>query len=102
MTHMSRRTFISIAGVAGKHLTNPIPPDAPNAQRRVVPVTPSGAMDHPNPDPGEGYPQVNTQLYGTVLPVTNSAASMANPVVGLYPWGTRKVGTYQVPTLQEL
>jgi phospholipase C len=58
-------------GVAGKHLTNPIPPDADQAQRRVVPVAKGDAMEDPNPDPGEEYPHVNTQLYGTVLPAAN-------------------------------
>jgi phospholipase C len=29
-------------------------------------------MGLPNPDPGEEYPHVNTQLFGTVLPATNA------------------------------
>jgi phospholipase C len=29
-------------------------------------------MGMPNPDPGEEYPHVNTQLFGTVLPATNA------------------------------
>src|SRR5205823_3285636 len=54
-------------GVAGKQLSNPIPHDAHSAERGVVPVSPGTVMDNPNPDPGEEYPHVNTQLYGTVL-----------------------------------
>jgi phospholipase C len=30
-------------------------------------------MGQPNPDPGEEYPHVNTQLFGTVLPATNAS-----------------------------
>src|SRR3712207_753278 len=58
-------------GVAGKALSNPIPDYADQADRRVVPVAKGYVMDNPNPDPGEEYPHVNTQLYGTVLPETN-------------------------------
>ena len=31
-------------------------------------------MGQPNPDPGEEYPHVNTQLFGTVLPATNASS----------------------------
>jgi phospholipase C len=69
-------------GVAGKSLSNPIPPSAPDAGRQVVPVAQGTVMDNPNPDPGEEYPHVNTQLYGTVLPAENwdrSALQTAAP-----------------------
>src|SRR5207244_5785722 len=58
------------------------PPDAHSAERGVVPVSPGTRMDNPNPDPGEEYPHVNTQLYGTVLPASNRfrhASRMASP-----------------------
>jgi phospholipase C len=58
-------------GVAGKFLANPIPPDAEQAQRQVVSVEKGHGMEAPNPDPGEEYPYVNTQLYGTVHPAAN-------------------------------
>lgn len=29
-------------------------------------------MSHPNPDPGEQYPHVNTQLFGTIDPASNA------------------------------
>lgn len=29
-------------------------------------------MSHPNPDPGEAYPHVNTQIFGTIEPTTNA------------------------------
>jgi phospholipase C len=39
-------------------------------------------MDNPNPDPGEEYPHVSTQLFGTVNPDDNrykSATAMSEP-----------------------
>lgn len=63
-------------GVAGRNLSNPIPQDVPGAERKMVPVHPATDMDTPDPDPGEEYPHVNTQLYGTVSPVTNRFASV--------------------------
>jgi phospholipase C len=58
-------------GVAGRSLSNPIPADAPGADRAVVPVHPAENMHIPDPDPGEEHPHVNTQLYGTVSPPEN-------------------------------
>jgi len=69
-------------GVAGKNLSNPIPPGADEADRGIAPVAPGATMDNPNPDPGEEYPHVNTQLYGTILPDANrahDALAMAAP-----------------------
>lgn len=61
-------------GVAGKNLANPIPPYADQAGRGTVPVGRGTVMDNPNPDPGEEYPHINTQLFGTVLPEANRFA----------------------------
>jgi phospholipase C len=61
----------SFEGVAGRTLSNPIPDYAPDAQRGVVPVHPAENMDTPNPDPGEEYQHVNTQLFRTVFPPDN-------------------------------
>ena len=58
-------------GVAGRTLSNPIPDYAPDAHRGVVPVHPAENMDTPNPDPGEEYQHVNTQLFRTVSPPDN-------------------------------
>jgi phospholipase C len=69
-------------GVAGQHLANPIPAYAEQAARQGVPVHWGSVMDHPSPDPGEEYPHVNTQLYGTTLPAANRhqpVAHMAAP-----------------------
>ncbi|SDH29775.1 alkaline phosphatase family protein [Microbacterium pygmaeum] len=35
-------------------------------------------MGQPNPDPGEEFPHVNTQLFGTVLPATNASRQTGN------------------------
>lgn len=35
-------------------------------------------MGSPNPDPGEEYPHVNTQLFGTVNPASNATSQIAN------------------------
>lgn len=37
-----------------------------------VPVTPGAAFTDPLPDPGEGYANVNAQLFGSYLPATNA------------------------------
>ena len=69
-------------GVAGRNLSNPIPPDATDANRQTVPVWSGTVMDNPNPDPGEEYPHVSTQLFGTVMPATNrhlAATDMSAP-----------------------
>jgi phospholipase C len=67
-------------GVAGQTLSNPIPPDADQAHRLVVPVRRGVIMDHPRPDPGEEYPHVNTQLYGTTLPADNRSQHVEHMV----------------------
>ena len=72
----------SFDGVTGKDLSNPIPSNAPDSDRNVVPVWSGFEMDNPNPDPGEEYPHVSTQLFGTVNPEDNlyrSAAAMLEP-----------------------
>jgi phospholipase C len=58
-------------GLSGKDLTNPIPPYARGAENRLIPVGRGGSTTHPNPDPGEDYPHVNTQLYGVLNPPEN-------------------------------
>ncbi|MBL0389489.1 phosphoesterase [Tumebacillus sp. ITR2] len=51
-------------GVAGKQLSNPIPKEAQDSWRRVVPVGRGSHDLDPTTDPGEVYRQVNTQVYG--------------------------------------
>ena len=73
----------SFEGVIGKELGNPIPEWAEDgANRRVVPYGLADNMDTPNPDPGEEYQHVNTQLFGLIDPPGNRgtlAQHMAAP-----------------------
>ncbi|MDM0025469.1 alkaline phosphatase family protein [Variovorax saccharolyticus] len=56
-------------GVAGKELGNPIPEWAEHgAERKFVPYGVSSTMNTPQPDPGEEYPHINTDLFGTLDP----------------------------------
>lgn len=62
----------SFEGVIGKDLSNPIPEWAEDgASRGQVPYGVAPAMDTPNPDPGEEYQHINTQLFGIVDPPEN-------------------------------
>jgi len=62
----------SFEGVLGQELSNPIPAWAQDgADRGVVPYGVAANMDTPNPDPGEQYPHVNTQLFGVIDPPGN-------------------------------
>ena len=61
----------SFEGVIGRDLSNPIPSYAPGADRGVVPLHVATSMDAPNPDAGEEYPHINTQLFGSVSPEDN-------------------------------
>lgn len=73
----------SFEGVAGRQLSNPVPtwalgPGVP----AVVPYGVAATMNTPNPDPGEEYQHVNTQLFGIIDPPANRgklAAQMAAP-----------------------
>jgi phospholipase C len=73
----------SFEGVAGKDLSNPIPEwAAHSADRKTVPYGVAKTMDTPNPDSGEEYPHVNTQVFGLIEPAGNrgiSYAKMAAP-----------------------
>jgi phospholipase C len=62
----------SFEGVIGKELDNPIPQWAEHgADRKVVPYGVAVSMDAPNPDPGEEFTHVNTQLFGVIDPPGN-------------------------------
>jgi len=62
-----------VNGVAGKKLKNKIPnyADPPGDGSKFVHVGVETRMTNPNPDPGEEYPHVNTQLYGHIIPAAN-------------------------------
>ena len=75
----ARPTF---RGRRRQKFVEPVPPDAIDADRGVVPVWSGTVMDNPNPDPGEEYPHVSTQLFGTVAPAANrtlAATEMSAP-----------------------
>jgi phospholipase C len=74
----------SFEGVTGKDLSNPIPEWAADQGPGggVVPYGVAPNMNTPNPDPGEEHQHVNTQLYGTINPLSNRgllAAKMTAP-----------------------
>jgi len=60
----------SFDGLAGKAYSNPSPSGSIVAHIYTGPT--DEIMDSPSPDPGEEYPHVNTQLFGTVDPPTNA------------------------------
>jgi len=62
----------SFEGVRGREISNPVPPSVAREGLRTVPVHPATSMDTPDPDPGEEYPHINTQLYNTVSPAGNA------------------------------
>jgi phospholipase C len=67
-------------GVAGKNLSNSIPEWAENgADRKSVPYSVATNMNTPNPDPGEEYPHVNTQLFG-ILAAANRSVPLSKMV----------------------
>ncbi len=73
-----------VNGVAGKPLNNPIPeytqtPNGPTS----IPVGIETLMTNPNPDPGEEYAHVNTQLFGEVIPEQNRYKPFDNPPFNL-------------------
>ena len=73
----------SFEGVLGAELSNPIPAWAEHgADRMVVPYQVAQDMNTPDPDPGEEYQHVNTQLFGIIDPDANRgtlAEKMAAP-----------------------
>ena len=70
----------SFEGVAGRTLSNPVPSTIRSPHEREVSVHPATSMATPYPDPGEEYPHVNTQLFGTVNPDSNEFASIPKMV----------------------
>lgn len=70
----------SFEGVLNRPISNPVPPDIAVAGAPTVPVHPAQTMDTPDPDPGEEYPHINTQLYGSVSPQSNRYAKVAEMV----------------------
>jgi phospholipase C len=65
-------------GVAERALSNPLPPTVAQSAPPTLSVHPATSMATPYPDPGEEYPHVNTQLFGTVAPGSNRYASIGD------------------------
>ena len=72
-------------GLAGGDFRNPVPAyindGHADVAARISPGT-DADMQNPNPDPGEEYPHVNTQLFGIVDPPSNQfidASAMVAP-----------------------
>jgi hypothetical protein len=66
----------SFEGVIGRELSNPIPDWAEHgADRKTVPYAVAKSMDLPNPDSGEEYPHINTQVFGLIDPSSNRSVS---------------------------
>jgi phospholipase C len=61
-------------GVERSPLSNPAPGAAGGRAPTALPVHESGSFAVPYPDPGEEFPHVNTQLFGTVDPESNRTA----------------------------
>ncbi|SNR35474.1 alkaline phosphatase family protein [Lutibacter flavus] len=63
-------------GVIGKNLSNPSPTRTDgkrvHGDGEPIKVRPGTTMDNPNPDPGEYFPHINTQLYNCVHPSKNA------------------------------
>ena len=57
-------------GVASKNLFN-----VDNNNKKIF-VSPGTKMDNPDPDPGEEYPHINTDLFGTVIPASNAGKAV--------------------------
>jgi len=86
----------SFEGVIGKDLSNPVPAWAEHgADGDVVPYGVAGNMDTPNPDPGEEYQHVNTQLFGIIDPPQNRC-TLADKMVAPY---NAPGSSLQVPTM---
>lgn len=64
-----------VDGVTGKNLSNPIPDTVASNGHSEVPVGKGRIMVNPNPDPGEEYYHINTQLFGSVEPPSNRLAT---------------------------
>jgi hypothetical protein len=79
----------SFEGVIGRDLSNPVPEWA-DASGKLVPYGLAPHWNTPNPDPGEEYQHVNTQLFGVIDPPANRgvhADQMAAPYnAPVNPW----------------
>ena len=64
-------TGSSFEGLAGGDYSNPIPGSDKRIAAHVYTGPTDTIMSSPQPDPGEAFPHVNTQLFGVVSPSSN-------------------------------
>jgi phospholipase C len=72
----------SFEGILDRRFSNPVPGVLRTSGPSSVATLFAPNLDTPDPDPGEEYPHVNTQLFGTVLPsdnATRAAKEMTAP-----------------------
>ncbi|MEP6943415.1 MAG: alkaline phosphatase family protein [Betaproteobacteria bacterium] len=84
-------------GIAGTTYSNPVPPYINDGHTSVsTRISPGTDADYsnPNPDPGETYPHVNTQLFNIVNPASNEFLPTANMA---FPYNAPAPG--QTPTM---
>ncbi len=58
-------------GVVGKNLSSPVPGGSVKEAPSSIPIHVAENMDTPDPDPGEEFPHVNTQIFGVFDPGSN-------------------------------
>lgn len=75
-------------GVANGYYSNPSPSGPIPAH--IYEGQYDAIMQGPSPDPGEEYPHVNTQLFGTVDPLGNDRAAVRDMTA---PWNAPRDGT---------
>ncbi|HEY1914315.1 MAG TPA: alkaline phosphatase family protein [Streptosporangiaceae bacterium] len=74
----------SFEGVLGRELSNPVPAWAQQGSGPIsIPYGVAPDMNTPNPDPGEEYQHVNTQLFGLIDPPGNRGKQ---PAQMLFPY----------------
>ncbi len=98
----------SFEGVAGKKLTNPIPPYIPVDDHSPVSLMSLADLKSPNPDPGEAYPHINVQLFGDFIPEKNWKKKVPSSKCGLIeyflgemrkPWNLPQQQPLQTPAM---
>ena len=75
-------------GLNSGNYSNPVPPQIKDGHATVSARPSPGTdadMQNPNPDPGEGYPHISTQLFGLVDPETNRYET---PAMTKWPYNT--------------
>ncbi len=78
----SQSEMPNFEGINGKKLSNTVPSGLLNDAPASVPLHVADNMDTPDPNPGEEYPHVNTQLFGKFDPEGNKFSDvddMKNP-----------------------